>query len=371
MAVKVRCPECQRSFEPAPAEADRPRVHCPTCGAPANNPTWSQNSSSASSYDEPTPARRSERRSAREPITPPKTGRSVMLIVVVVVLLVLGCCGGLIGIGLWSVKPTSFPEPTQDYADARKAFKTKLVEVGPAPQTFEPETPPPGVKEIEYTSGNLKLKAWIDPPPIGGPLRPAVLYLHGGFAFGAEDWDQCEPFRKAGFVTMVPMLRGENGLPGSFSLFYNEVDDVMAAGDRLAATPGVDPKRLYLAGHSAGGTLTLLTAMTTRRFVKAASFSGSPDQVAFTRDQPELVPFDRDDPREFAMRSPLAYFQSFKCPVRMYYGNSELPFKFSTDRLASQARSRGADVQAVTVPGDHMSSVAPAMAQAIKFFQPK
>ena len=37
-----------------------------------------------------------------------------------------------------------------------------------------------------------------------------------------------------------------------------------------------DAKRLFLAGHSVGGTLTLLTALASNRFRAAASFDGFP-----------------------------------------------------------------------------------------------
>src|SRR5206468_2647773 len=158
------------------------------------------------------------------------------------------------------------------------------------------------------------------PPPAAGK-KPAVLFLHGGFAFGSEDWDQAKPFRDAGFVTMLPILRGENGQPGSYTMFYDEVDDVAAAAEVLAKTPGVDPNRIYVAGHSAGGTLAMLGAMTSKRFKGCASFSGSPDQVAFVREQEDLAPFDPDDVTELMMRSPLAFPKSFKCPARLYWGD--------------------------------------------------
>jgi dienelactone hydrolase len=151
-------------------------------------------------------------------------------------------------------------------------------------------------------------------------------------------------------------------------MFYDEVDDVLAAAEVLARTPGVDPKRLYVAGHSTGGTLTLLAAMSTKRFQAAASFSGSPDQVAWARGQDDVVPFDPSSKREYEMRSPLAFYNSFKCPVRMYFGDEELLFKFSTEKLASKATAAGLDVKAIEVSGDHNTSVAPAMRQAIAFF---
>ena len=141
--------------------------------------------------------------------------------------------------------------------------------------------------------------------------------------------------------------------------------------DMLAKTPGVDPDRIFIAGHSAGGTLAMLGAMTSKRFKACASFSGSPDQVSFARAQDELVVFDKAKPQEFAMRSPLAYYQSFKCPARFYYGDEELAFKFSTQKLAEKASGAGTDAKAVEITGDHFTAVDPAIRQAITFFQSK
>jgi dienelactone hydrolase len=316
--------------------------------------------------DEPDP--RPRRRKAR-----PRGNTGVKILVGGLVgcgVLVLLCLGGGILAFRSLLAPTAFPEQAEDYAAARAGFRTRLLRFGPAPQHGERERPPPGVRVIAFQSGDLSLRAWLDADP-AGPRKPAVLYLHGGFAFGAEDWDQAKPFRDAGFVTMVPMLRGENGLPGAYSMFYDEVDDVLAAAAVLAAEPGVDPNRLYVAGHSVGGTLTLLAALTSNRFKAAASFAGSPDQVAWSRGQMELVPFNPTDQREYQMRSPLAYPRSFKCPVRIYYGGEEILFRASSEKTAELAKAAGLDVAAVSVPGDHLTHVDPAMRQAVTFFQQK
>jgi dipeptidyl aminopeptidase/acylaminoacyl peptidase len=284
--------------------------------------------------------------------------------------LVLAVCGGGVGLVWYLLQPHAFPEQTQDYADARKSFRTSLLRRGPSPQDAgeDREEPPPGVREVPFRSGGLMLRAWVNEAPAGA-ARPGVLFLHGGFAFGEDDWDQCQPFRDAGFVTLVPTLRGENGLPGDYTMFYDEVDDVLAAAEVLARTSGVDPNRIFVAGHSVGGTLTLLAALTSRRFKAAASFSGSPDQVAWARFQEELVPFNPEDPREFEMRSPLAFYRSFKCPTRLFYGTGEPLFSSASEKLAAKASAVGLDVKAVAVPGDHMSSVLPAMRQAVAFFR--
>jgi dipeptidyl aminopeptidase/acylaminoacyl peptidase len=314
-------------------------------------------------------------------------------------LLLLVVCGG-IGVALWFVsdkktvaekaqgpnpfqaranpgnaavlEPTTFPPQTEDYATARKNFKTKLLHQGPSQQPWEGVEPPPGVTEMEYLSGDLRLKAWVSSPPEGGGKKPAVLFLYDGFAFGEDDWDQAKPFRDADYVVMVPMLRGQNGLPGSFSLLYNEVDDALAAAGALEKLPYVDGKRLYVAGPGTGGTLALLTAMTSPRFRAAGSFSSTPDLARWADDRPVsalFIPFDRNDDKELQMRSPLAFPASFKCPVRLYFGNEDLQLKASCEKLAELAKEKKVDVAAVEVPGDQMTSVEPAMKQCIKFFQ--
>lgn len=259
----------------------------------------------------------------------------------------------------------------EDYAAARKDFRTKLVRRGPSPQQGEPLRAPPGAEVVEFPSGDLKLHAFVTTDPKDDKKRSAVLFLHGGFAFGADDWEMAGPYRDAGYVTMVPILRGENGQPGAYTMFYDEVDDVLAAGDALAALPYVDADRLFVAGHSAGGTLTLLAAMATRRFRAAASFSGSPDQVAFGRSHPGLVPFDPGDVRESRLRSPIAYADSFKCPVRLLYGIAEWDLEGLSRKTARMAGQKGIDVEAVEVPGDHFSSAPEAMRQSIEFFGSK
>src|SRR5262245_27774316 len=214
-----------------------------------------------------------------------------------------------------------FEAQSEDYAEARSRFRTRLLRNGPSPQKQSMPSPPAGVSVVEYTSGDLRLKAWLNRPSDEASKHGAVLYLHGGFAFGAGDWEQSKPDRDAGFVVMMPILRGENGQPGAFSYFYDEVDDVLAAAEHLIKEPYVDSKRVFLAGHSVGATMTLLTAMTSKLFRAAASFDGSPYWAPFV-DALDL-PFDKSDPREIYLRSPLPYTGSLKCPLRLYYHDAE------------------------------------------------
>jgi formylglycine-generating enzyme required for sulfatase activity len=266
----------------------------------------------------------------------------------------------------------AFEAQSEDYAQARSRFQTKLLRNGPSPQKQPMPNPPAGVSIVEYTSGDLRLKAWLNRPSDEASKHPVVLYLHGGFAFGAGDWEQSKPYRDAGFVVMMPILRGENGQPGAFSYFYDEVDDVLAAAEYLLKEPYVDSKRIFLAGHSVGATMTLLTAMTSKLFRAAASFDGAPYWAPFT-DAMDL-PFDKSDPREIYLRSPLPYTGSLKCPLRLYHQEVERNLladwvAFLTRRMVAMAKNRGLNVESVAVEGDHMTHVPAAMRQSIGFFQ--
>jgi len=260
---------------------------------------------------------------------------------------------------------------SEDYAEVRRTFHTKLLREVPSPQPFEPVAVPAGVRELKYTSGKLQLGAWISDSK-GDGKRAAVLFLHGGFAFGIEDWDASKPFRDAGYVVMTPLLRAENGQPGAFSFFYDEVDDALAAAECLAQQPHVDAERLFLAGPSAGGTVALLAAMATKRFRAAASFSATPDQVLFCKHAKHVArdaPVDIANPRELQVRSPLAYAASFKCPARIFHGSLEPEWKQTSQLMAEVAKKHSLDVEAVEVPGDHESSVLPGVQRAIAFFR--
>ena len=260
----------------------------------------------------------------------------------------------------------------EDYAEARQAFSTTLVKRGPSPQKPPALEASASADTVSFRSGLLTLHAWISHPATAAPgLRPAVLFLHGGFQFGPEDWEMTWPYRAAGFIVMVPMLRGEDNQAGDFTMFYDEVDDVLAAATFLAHQPGVDATQLFLAGHSVGGTMALLAAMTTNQFRAVASFSGSPDQVIYCRlgVPPSIIPFDTTNAREFVVRSPLAYATSLKSPARLYYGTRELHWDLTTRKLVELARARGLDVESLQVEGGHESSVPEAMALSIAFFR--
>lgn len=265
--------------------------------------------------------------------------------------------------GLLAGPPVQIPT---DYARAREGFRTRLLTEGPAPEPGGSLKPPDGVQAVPYPSGELTLVAWASPPR--QRPGPAVLILHGGNALGPGHWDMARPFLAAGYAVMMPALRGENGLPGSFSGFYDETQDVLAASHLLAARDDVDPDLIFLAGHSIGATQAMLAALTTTRYRRCAAFSGNPDARAFFKRFPEEQRFDPADPREFQMRSPACFATSFKCPIMLLHGTAEA--KLAPANLLTRTRAAQSGLYAIydTVEGDHGSAIPSEIELALRFF---
>ncbi len=253
-----------------------------------------------------------------------------------------------------------------DLAAARQNFVTHLKVRGRAPQRHKNETPPPGVRQVEYVSGKLKLKGWLSPAPADGKRHPAVVFLHGGWAFGGDDWRDAAPFADAGFVLFMPKLRAENGNPGVYESFYGEVDDAIAAGQYVAKLPNVDSANVFVAGHSVGAVLTTLVAMMPSPYKAAAAFDGSVDMKLWAAFSPaQQVPYDRTNREEVRLRNPLAFVGSLRCPLTLYAAQA----RAMNEPLAAKAKQLGKECELISIPGNHQAMVAPAVKRAIEEFQ--
>jgi len=117
----------------------------------------------------------------------------------IVILSLLGC-GQDVGDNNKGTKPQVQTQRNEEpYLSRRASFKTLLVKKGPSPQHWADDPRPSGVSSVDYESGGRKLKAWLFVPALAGDeKRPALIYLHGGFAFGAEDFTDCLPFTEIG-----------------------------------------------------------------------------------------------------------------------------------------------------------------------------
>jgi dipeptidyl aminopeptidase/acylaminoacyl peptidase len=214
-------------------------------------------------------------------------------------------------------------------AEARQGFKTKLTRRESARQPVD-EPPPRLFRTVRYDAPSGKLAAYLTPDPKDGKKHPAVVWITGGDCNTIDQgvWKEGPPsndqsasaFRKAGIVMLFPSLRGGNDNPGVKEGFLGEVDDVLAAAEFLGRQEYVDPDRVYLGGHSTGGTLVLLTAECSDRFRAVFSFGPADDVGGYGR---EYLPFDTSDPRELELRSPGRWLSSIRSSVFVFEGTSQ------------------------------------------------
>lgn len=218
-------------------------------------------------------------------------------------------------------------QPSSDSAlvQARAGFTTKIIRQGEKFPALP--VPPAGVFErVRYKSPAGSLAAYVTPKPEGNGKYPAIIWITGGDSSSLEDMWKPRPrendqsaaaYRRPGLVLMLPTLRGGNDNPGRREGFYGEVDDVIAAADYLASLPYVDPQRIYLGGHSTGGTLAMLVAESTKRF--RGVFAFGPVAAAHYYGE-DYNYYDIKDMQEAKRRAPILWMDSVRNPLFVLEG---------------------------------------------------
>jgi len=255
--------------------------------------------------------------------------------------------------------------PAPPILEARQGFTTKLLReerIGEAP-----EEPPASskLKLVQYCAPLGQNAAYVSANPGDGKKHPAIIWLVGGFSnsIGAIAWtpgpasnDQsASGFREHGIVMMYPSLRGGNTNPGHLETFFGEVDDVLAAAKYLASLDYVDPKRIYLGGHSTGGTLALLVAAASEdRFRAVFSLGPVEDVTGYGSD---VLPFDLENPKEARLRAPQHWLKDIQCPTFIFEGTKQSNIR---SLFALQARNKNPLITFDPIQGEtHFSIIAP------------
>lgn len=208
----------------------------------------------------------------------------------------------------------------------RKGFKTTLEKkekhADPLP------IPPEEIFQIvKFKTEIGEMSAYLSRHSIApNEKRPAIVWLTGGFPAclpGDYLWSDTEAdneqsariYRQRGIVMMFPTLRGrlkEN--PGKVEQFYGEVTDVISAGKYLRGLDYVDPRRVYLGGHSTGGTLALLVSEATDIFAGVICLGPSSDHYG-----KESAPYAWKK-KEIRLRSPKHFLSYIRSPTYIIEG---------------------------------------------------
>jgi len=246
---------------------------------------------------------------------------------------------------------------------ARAGFKTQLTRTESSQMAID--RPPAKVFSlVTYDGPAGALPAYVTPRPKSGERKPAIIWITGGDCNSIGDvWspaprtnDQsARAFRESGMVMMFPSLRGGNMDKGPREGFFGELDDIVAAGKYLSALDYVDPSRIYLGGHSTGGTTALLAAEYCDLF--RATFAFGPVDYVNRYGAPYGPPIDLTDKQEVGLRSPILWLSSVKKPVFVFEGDHQ---GNAVCVSAMRAKNSNPLVKTYIVPGaTHFSVLAP------------
>jgi acetyl esterase/lipase len=133
------------------------------------------------------------------------------------------------------------------------------------------------------------------------------------------------------------------------------VDDVISAREFVASQPYVDPARIYLGGHSTGGTMAMLVAASSDKFRAVFAFGPADNVAGYGSDMLPMV--NLWNKKEVQLRSPRYWLHSIQSPTFVIEGATQ----GNADSVRTmQLASKNPLVQFFIVNGrNHFSVLAP------------
>ena len=195
------------------------------------------------------------------------------------------------------------------------------------------------------------------PDPARSEPTPLLAFIHGGYWQGLDKGDfsyLAPPFVEAGIAVasinydLAPKVRvGE---------IVGQVLKAIAWLAEAAPAYGIDPERIFVAGHSAGGHLTAV-AMAEASVKGGCSISGVYElevvRLSFLQEVLNL------DPETVRTMSPLRNLPERAGPLICAVGSKETEeFLLQQDEMVAAWRDAGLDARVVDLPGrNHFSAI--------------
>jgi acetyl esterase/lipase len=186
--------------------------------------------------------------------------------------------------------------------------------------------------------GDTDLHCDIYRPPAGTEKRMALVHFHGGgFARGSKDTLAAKvmPITARGYVSIAAQYRlsGTAKWPSQIEDAKTHIRWVRAN----AASLGIDPRRIAIAGYSAGGHIALFTAgQADAELAACVAFYPATDVVNVAQ---ALMPPGSDD-AAINNASPLAHIKEGYPPTVIFHGLSDVTIRpENSQRLLQALRS--------------------------------
>ncbi len=195
------------------------------------------------------------------------------------------------------------------------------------------------------------------PDPARSEPTPLLVFIHGGYWQGLDKGDfsyLAPPFVEAGiaFASVNYDLAPKVGVGDIVA----QVLKAIAWLTEVAPAHGVDPKRVFVAGHSAGGHLAAV-AMGAEPVKGGCSISGIYElEVMRLSYHQEVLKLDPETVRDM---SPLRNLPARAGPLICAVGSEETEeFLRQQDEMVAAWRGQGLDARVVDLPGcNHFSAV--------------
>jgi len=425
MAIKVTCPECFRDYQ-IPDQYAGKKVKCKGCGAairveedPELEDTSFASPLPTSFPASPPPRAGSKPAVAKRKPTPRSTSNATKWILGILaggLALIVLCCGGT---GLW-IRHT-FNQAIEQQAGSIEVYPNQP-DFG-APESLFPlaQIPVPQFPELgeglplegsqiviynvdlgsipanaDAPGTKMTMRVYVPPGDHAPQSLPAVLVAPAGTTLltgmaldDSEYHDETLPYAEAGMVVIHYSLDGdefeEDGDDESptypYALFRAACAGVVNTRNALefarAKLPMVDPNRIFTAGHSSAGTLSLLAAEHEPRIAGAIAYAPATDvksHLAELADVP-LMGLLYPKLKEFVTQSsPDTHIGDLKVPVFLFHAkdDSNVPFADS-QKFADALNDQGKDVTFESSPtGDHYDAmISDGIPKAIEWLKPR
>jgi dipeptidyl aminopeptidase/acylaminoacyl peptidase len=237
----------------------------------------------------------------------------------------------------------------------------------------------PGIlfREATLQRGKLPMKVWLYVPEKAVGKLPLVLVppagstLIAGMDLGDGDRAEHFPYAAAGFAVAsfeidgpVPQNSPDPVIFEGAKRFRDSragIDNAKAALDFvLTKEPNIDPDRIFVAGHSSAGTLSLLVAENDPRIKACIAYCAVSDVEARLGGLKAVI--ERAIPGYGSFlheSSPKTHADKLKCPVFLFYAKDDSNVRPSqTTDFAAQLKATNSAVTVESVAhGDHYESM--------------
>ncbi len=386
MTIKVECPQCDKAFR-LPDESAGKKFRCKACSAVIAVPSAEEEVDVTDDVIDDDPPVRRKASGAKPKRRKPKPaaagtspllwiaagGGALVLVLCVVIVLNIGRRAPSVA----STGPVDSPLPVATVATPT------FPDLG-TPRVLQPSGARMWFIKMPPAAGpgqSMAMRVYL--PPTDAPhqslpcvlVAPAGTNLLVGNDMDADDYHaETLPYVEAGMAVIFYSLDGgidmQQATDAQFAAAYQKfraaqagvVNGRNALEFALAKLPQVDPRRVYTAGHSSAGTVSLLMAAHEPRLAGAIAYAPCSDvearlaEAAANRDMRQLL---TDLPNFLKQSSPKTHTARVGCPVFLFHASDDSNVMVTESQAyAQQLKAAGKSVEFQTVPtGDHYDSM--------------